>query len=218
MSTGIKPIETRYKGYRFRSRLEARWAVFFDGMRVPYSYEPEGFELEDGTPYLPDFWLPDQDCWVEIKGKEPTAKEQAMCEQLCRGTGKNVFLFSDNIFVPEAFGLHAPCAQVWFPPDGWDDSYMWCICHDCRSIGLEFEGRSDRLPCKLCRICWYVDRNGPYESTWPETSQGQCPNHGAGRSGCRLSSGDRGHNATDPFIVACYEAAVGARFEHGEAP
>lgn len=23
-------IETEYKGYRFRSRLEARWAVFFD--------------------------------------------------------------------------------------------------------------------------------------------------------------------------------------------
>ena len=26
----IKPIETKYNGYRFRSRLEARWAVFFD--------------------------------------------------------------------------------------------------------------------------------------------------------------------------------------------
>lgn len=26
----IKPIETRYKGCRFRSRPEARWAVFFD--------------------------------------------------------------------------------------------------------------------------------------------------------------------------------------------
>jgi hypothetical protein len=25
-----KAIETHYKGYRFRSRLEARWAVFFD--------------------------------------------------------------------------------------------------------------------------------------------------------------------------------------------
>jgi len=26
----IKAIETQYRGYRFRSRLEARWAVFFD--------------------------------------------------------------------------------------------------------------------------------------------------------------------------------------------
>lgn len=26
----IKAIDTIYKGYKFRSRLEARWAVFFD--------------------------------------------------------------------------------------------------------------------------------------------------------------------------------------------
>jgi hypothetical protein len=28
----IKAIETLYRGYRFRSRTEARWAVFFDGV------------------------------------------------------------------------------------------------------------------------------------------------------------------------------------------
>jgi hypothetical protein len=26
----IKPIETKYNGFRFRNRLEARWAIFFD--------------------------------------------------------------------------------------------------------------------------------------------------------------------------------------------
>ena len=44
----IKAIETYYKGYRFRSRLEARWAVFFDAAGIKYEYEPEGFGLEDG--------------------------------------------------------------------------------------------------------------------------------------------------------------------------
>ena len=63
----IRPIETEYRGYRFRSRLEARWAVFFDTLGIPYEYEPEGFELGDGIRYLPDFWLPEQRCWVEIK-------------------------------------------------------------------------------------------------------------------------------------------------------
>lgn len=52
---GIKPIETEYNGYRFRSRLEARWAVFFDALGVSYEYEPEGFELPSGKKYLPDF-------------------------------------------------------------------------------------------------------------------------------------------------------------------
>ena len=65
--SNIKPIETEYNGYRFRSRLEARWAVFFDTAGIPYQYEPEGFVLEDGTHYLPDFYLPWFKCYVEIK-------------------------------------------------------------------------------------------------------------------------------------------------------
>ena len=86
----IKPIETYYNGFRFRSRLEARWAVFFDALGVEYEYEPEGFELPSGARYLPDFrvkcygtrggaWSHDAvkygrgqitpfDLWVEVKG------------------------------------------------------------------------------------------------------------------------------------------------------
>jgi hypothetical protein len=63
----IKPIETRYKGHRFRSRLEARWAVFFDHLGIDWLYEPEGFMI-GSQPYLPDFWLPKWRCWVEVKG------------------------------------------------------------------------------------------------------------------------------------------------------
>ena len=54
----IKAIETEYKGYRFRSRLEARWAVFFDALGVQWFYEHEGFDLGKSGWYLPDFWLP----------------------------------------------------------------------------------------------------------------------------------------------------------------
>lgn len=55
-TSAIRPIETRYKGYRFRSRLEARWAVFFDAMGVRWEYEEQGYAI-DGVPYLPDFVL-----------------------------------------------------------------------------------------------------------------------------------------------------------------
>jgi hypothetical protein len=64
--TNIKAIPTRYKGYHFRSRLEARWAVAFDAMDLEWDYEPQGFEVSRG-PYLPDFWLPGIDKWIEIK-------------------------------------------------------------------------------------------------------------------------------------------------------
>ncbi len=53
----IQPIETVYKGYRFRSRLEARWAVFFDALDVEWTYEPEGLDLGAMGWYLPDFWV-----------------------------------------------------------------------------------------------------------------------------------------------------------------
>ena len=69
----IKPIETYYNGYRFRSRLEARWAVFFDYAKIPYQYEPEGFNLGPLGYYLPDFYLPWFDAFVEIK---PTYSNQ----------------------------------------------------------------------------------------------------------------------------------------------
>lgn len=51
----LKPIQTHYKGYHFRSRLEARWAVFFDALGLKWEYEPEGFDLGEGDFYLPDF-------------------------------------------------------------------------------------------------------------------------------------------------------------------
>ena len=63
----IKAIETKYAGCRFRSRLEARWAVFFNAMGIAWEYEPEGFVVNE-RPYLPDFFLPESGTWVEVKG------------------------------------------------------------------------------------------------------------------------------------------------------
>lgn len=75
----IKALETRYAGCRFRSRLEARWAVFLNELGIAWEYEPQGFEVtrrisnpwnEDDTfRYLPDFWLPDLGIWFEVKGE-----------------------------------------------------------------------------------------------------------------------------------------------------
>lgn len=62
----MKAIQTRYKGYRFRSRLEARWTVFFDALGVRWEYEPEGYVDDNGRCYLPDFLLAGR-LFVEIK-------------------------------------------------------------------------------------------------------------------------------------------------------
>jgi hypothetical protein len=65
----IAAIQTRYAGCHFRSRLEARWAVFFDDMGIPWQYEPQGFNI-DGRNYLPDFLLTECQTWIEVKGDE----------------------------------------------------------------------------------------------------------------------------------------------------
>lgn len=91
----MKAIETKYNGYKFRSRLEARWAVFFDLAGIPYRYEPEGFKLNDGTCYLPDFYLPWFKCYVEIKPHEISEKEKGIAKKKL----EMLFYESDDIIV-----------------------------------------------------------------------------------------------------------------------
>lgn len=78
----IQPIETHYAGHRFRSRLEARWAVFFDALNIKWRYEPQGFMIprQDGTrtAYLPDFLLTECGTWVEIKGSDAELDRELM--------------------------------------------------------------------------------------------------------------------------------------------
>lgn len=96
-SRTAKAIETRYAGHRFRSRLEARWAVFFDTLGVAWQYEPEGFELPSGR-YLPDFLLPDLDVWFEVKGDgHLPARDANVAVDLCAATGRRVAIGHGSI-------------------------------------------------------------------------------------------------------------------------
>jgi len=88
---------TKYNGYHFRSRLEARWAVFFDTMGIQYRYEYEDFILPSGARYLPDFYFPKlgyNGCFGEVK-HQFTEEETEKCEQLCRLTKRVVLLLED---------------------------------------------------------------------------------------------------------------------------
>jgi hypothetical protein len=109
----IKAIDTYHSGYKFRSRLEAKWAVFFEAMDIDYVYEKEGFVL-DGDCYLPDFWIPEWNCWIEIKPeiyttwpsamsklkkyKDP-GREVMLCRKLCDNTNQVVLLIGGSPWV-----------------------------------------------------------------------------------------------------------------------
>lgn len=101
----MQAIQTVYKGYRFRSRLEARWAVFLDTLGAAWSYEKEGFDL-DGTWYLPDFWVDDWNVWLEIKGRAPSEEEEDKCSLLSQRSGRHVLLVSGEPWIEQDKNLY----------------------------------------------------------------------------------------------------------------
>lgn len=79
----MKPIPTEYKGTLYRSKLEARWAVFFDAIGFHVMYEPfdKLINKANGIEYKPDFYLlqgitPEKgvhsNILIEIKPCEPS--------------------------------------------------------------------------------------------------------------------------------------------------
>lgn len=276
MGGGIKPIETLYRGYRFRSRLEARWAVFYDAAGIRWRYEEEGYDLSgvelpnmpggldqvqanyteenpeaadengnprwkghvEGTPrwYLPDFYLPKQKCWVEIKPRKPHRLEAEKMARLAWGKGENGYIFWDLRPPKELQGRtskeimrnsfqSALGDQVLLDPREpyvGQDEMAWLLQRFHLGVDLENE---DPGPV--------VEVNHDYQ--WCE-----CPrcglldvtHYGNARllkCGCLVESSieqaslsyrDPAPVYTDdsPRLMAAYMAARQARFEHGEKP
>lgn len=153
--TTIKAIETLYKSTRFRSRTEARWAVFFDSAGLRWQYEPEGYDLGEGVWYLPDFFLPDIDLFVEIKppllpdnGWPPTEAFEKMCGLQRLLTGEEpwptkIVMLCGSPGPPSIYGFY----DEHRPYEGFivgDAGHYWCECKGCGAIGVQFEGRAGR--------------------------------------------------------------------------
>ena len=68
---GKPPIITnhwnQYKGMWMRSGWEVRYAKWLDRQNIKWQYEPKTFDLGDTT-YTPDFYLPETNEYIEIKG------------------------------------------------------------------------------------------------------------------------------------------------------
>jgi hypothetical protein len=223
----IKAIETRYKGCNFRSRLEARWAVFFDTLGIEWQYEPQGFELVPyvGDPdnpwdssepshlgyYLPDFLLPtvgSNGTWFEVKGRGPDYDGGNKAQRLSALTKQRVFVaWGDMPAMVDDYGYMPGQGSAGFTRDielngGEDYNYAWCICPACGRPGIAYEGRGDRV----CGI-EAVDRS---PEGIAETFRRRC-------TGQLTHYVDRGHNANNTRLLAAYAAARSARFEHGQS-
>lgn len=91
----IQAIPTTYNGTTYRSRLEARWALFFSVLNLRSEYELQGYNTTAGY-YLPDFWLPDLRMFAEVKPVPFTREQKAKCAAVSHGTGFPFLLLSGS--------------------------------------------------------------------------------------------------------------------------
>ena len=155
---GIKAIETVYAGYRFRSRLEARWAVFFNHLRIPFEYESEGYDLGTVGWYLPDFWLPKQEHWVEIKPrlsawKWPNDEILEKARRLEEGTGYGVWVICGSPGIPVEISSHDQNSYEGFISG--DSNYYWCECKACGRIEMQWQATASRISCHCINSVYY---------------------------------------------------------------
>jgi len=171
----IRAIPVTYSGVTFRSTLEGDWACTLDSLGVSWCYEPEAYKLPSGELYRPDFWLPGQHTWLEVKGPHDERYEKyleftaALHQDECTRLGCS---YSDDHPVwqlepddPEREKLMDPVDAIFCgeAPDvrtvvlgraagaGWAvlEGGQFLTCCTCGHYTLSPVQRS-----QVCRVCW----------------------------------------------------------------
>ena len=188
----MKAIETTYQGRRYRSRTEAKWAVFFNELMLPFEYEKEGFVI-GGVPYLPDFWLPTIGVWLEIKGERAEPEKVALVRGLANETGKAAVIWQGlpDLNLTQGGSRYG---KIWCGGVGEDDGGE--IEEVCQWVNWENGGVG---------LCLEWDSNMVIHS----------------RDCMKLLPLVRPHSQGDysfALVTAASVVACDARFEHGEKP
>lgn len=192
----LKAIETRFKGFRFRSRLEARWAVFLDTLGIRFEYEAEGYDLtiprvdeqynvtEESVWYLPDFWIPEWDAFVEVKPAGPIPQDaRDKAEILSWDSKKPVIILAGQPW-PGDYDAFAIDPQ-WVPRDR---PGFISQCMATQTIWIRSKDKNDDWGILLSKdklALWNPDGRARY-AFWPQEHE---------------------------YLQAAYQAAREARFE-----
>lgn len=198
----MKPLPTRYGGCWFRSRIEARWAVFFTRLGLEWEYEQQGFKL-DRSRYLPDFLLPELGLYVEIKPLNAflidpdgvqrweqfareiadTGRHDRSLPNLHPGVRAEVAMICGPIPNPDTVDQFGPPRGAMPYERGinvlGDWNWAWCACPSGEHFDIQFQALGNRIACR-----------------------------------CKRPSGDhRTPSGDHPRIVNAYAAARSARFD-----
>jgi hypothetical protein len=216
----MNPIETHYAGCRFRSRLEARWAVFFDCLGVKWDYEPQGYLVgEKKRPYLPDFWLPGLSVWVEVKGDMSGLDMSLLDDAVSHPGGLPTadpfgelgILVLGPIPEPGVAALHWLLSRTVYAPCRSLEAF--CACNDLHFSQQMFISLTDEM-LNFPRVRASVGELA--EAPGAALFQ-------IGRTLLRpiwddiVAPREFRHMREDPAVDRAYSAARSARFEHGES-
>lgn len=64
----VHPKMIYYNGLKLRSSFELLFVQRLEEMNIEFQYEPKRFKLSNGSTYVPDFFIPKINKWIEIKG------------------------------------------------------------------------------------------------------------------------------------------------------
>lgn len=126
-------IPTWYDGTLYRSRGEARWAVYFDSIGWEWVYEPV-----DGDGYIPDFLIKGKSpFFIEVKSATQEAKYREPIPKIAAGVGQR--WGHDILVVGADVVIHGDVAGILVDflhgPDDWNTTYAeWVYCPEC--VGL----------------------------------------------------------------------------------
>lgn len=227
-------LETPYDGHLFRSRREARWAVFFNTAKIPWEYEAQGYDLGKAGWYLPDFRInadTPSELFFEVKGKRPTREELAKAEALTVQSKLPVYVYFEHVRLPAPASLADMDEATYFEMveqlgERWW-AQKWLADPQAAHAGgwpqpsLRWTWADEYKPTAYRAI---VMRNGSVESRESPLWWTDCPHCGLvvlkvhGQSvGCPAV--DSTHEAVPNFrhatkrLQAAYDAARSARFD-----
>lgn len=133
-----KAIETVYGGVRYRSKNEAKWALFFDLVGICYEYEPVTVTGMYGIKYRPDFWFPEYGRFAEVKSSDEGIHNPKMAQKLEAAIDWNSTEVSKGLLLLGNFPFDVRVLHASLLID-----YLFCnkgVCLGCATIKEDEDG------------------------------------------------------------------------------
>jgi hypothetical protein len=140
------PIE--WSGMKFRSKLESLVAQELVRLKIQFVHELEGF-TDGETCYLPDFYLPQQDCLLEVKPREFLSEVESK-RRLIERIGKQYVVVDyacpDDLVPLLMYGYATDCDPR-IVSDNPRQTFYWSDRCDEKEISLMQNRRGLKFPC-----------------------------------------------------------------------